>query len=88
MLTFEAIIYLLCILMSSLCAWLLITAFLRVRQALLLWSALCFCLLAVNNLLVFADLVVLPQIDLSLARSLTALFAGILLLGSFIWEME
>ena len=88
MLTFEAIIYLLCVLTSLLCAWLLTTAFLRRRQNLLLWSALCFSLLAVNNLLVFADLVILPEIDLSLARSLTALVAGVLLLSGFIWGME
>ena len=88
MLTFEAIIYLLCVFTSSLCAWLLITAFLRHRQSLLLWSALCFSLLAINNLLVFVDLVVLPQMDLSLARSMTALAAGVLLLCGFIWGME
>jgi hypothetical protein len=88
MLTLEAIIYLLCILTSSVCAWLLITAFLRRKENLLLWSALCFSVLAVNNLLVFTDIVLLPQIDLSPARSLTALAAGALLLFGFIWGME
>ena len=88
MLTFEAFIYLLCVLTSAGCAWLLISAFLRRGQSLLLWSATCFSLLAVNNLLVFADLVLLPQLDLSLARSLTALAAGIVMLGSIIWGME
>jgi hypothetical protein len=88
MLTIEAIIYLLCLATSSLCAWLLITAFIRRRQSLLLGSALCFTLLAVNNLLVFADLILLPQMDLSLPRALTALAAGVLLLSGFIWGME
>ena len=88
MLTFEAGIYLLCLFTSVACAWLLISAFYRRRQNLLLWSALCFSLLAMNNLLVFADLVLLPLSDLSLARSLTALAAGVVLLGSFIWGME
>jgi hypothetical protein len=88
MLTFEAVIYLLCVFTSALCAWLLISAYLRRRQSLLLWSAVCFTLLAANNFLVFADLVLLPQLDLSLARSLTALAAGIVMLGSFIWGME
>jgi hypothetical protein len=88
MLTFEAIIYLLCVLASAVCAWLLVSAYLRRRQSLLLWSAVCFTLLAINNFLVFADLVLLPQLDLSLARSLTALAAGIVMLGSFIWGME
>jgi hypothetical protein len=88
MLTFEAVIYLLCVLASAVCAWLLVSAYLRRRQSLLLWSAVCFTLLAANNFLVFADLVLLPQLDLSLARSLTALAAGIVMLGSFIWGME
>jgi len=88
MLTFEALIYLLCVVTSVVCAWLLISAFVRRRQGLLLWSAVCFSLLAVNNLLVFADLVLLPQVDLSLPRSLTALAGGIVMLGSFIWGME
>ena len=88
MLTFEALIYLLCVVTSVVCAWLLISAFLRRRQGLLLWSAVCFSLLAINNLLVFADLVLLPNVDLSLPRALTALAAGVVLLGSFIWGMQ
>jgi hypothetical protein len=88
MLTFEAIIYLLCLLTSSLCAWLLMAAFRRLGQKLLLWSGLCFCLLAFNNLLVFVDLVLLPETDLTPARALTALAAGCLLLYGFIWEVE
>jgi hypothetical protein len=88
MLTFEGIIYFLCVLTSSLCAWLLMQAYRRQRQNLLMWSALAFCLLASNNLLVFVDLIVLPDIDLSPARSLTALAAGIVLLYGFIWEVE
>ena len=88
MITFEAAIYLLCLFTSVVCAWLLIAGFYRRRQNLLLWSAVCFVLLAANNLLVFADIVILPEIDLALARSLTALAAGVVLLGSFIWGME
>ena len=88
MLTFEAVIYLLCVFTSVICAWLLVSAYLRRRQSLLLWSAVCFSLLAANNLLVFADLILLPGFDLSVLRSLTALAAGIVMLGSFIWGME
>lgn len=86
--TFEAVIYLLCVFTSSLCAWLLITAFRRDRDTLLLCSALCFALLIANNLLVFADIILLPQIDLTLARLLTALAAGLVLLCGIIWGME
>ena len=85
---YESIIYFLCLLTSSLCACLLLNAFLRQRQKLLLWSALCFSLLALNNLLVIVDILLLPDIDLTPARSLTALAAGCVLLYGFIWELE
>ena len=55
---------------------------------LLLWSALCFLFLAGNNFLVVLDLLVLPDSDLRLPRTLTALVAvGVLLFG-FIWDLE
>jgi hypothetical protein len=86
--TFETGVYLVCFLTSTLCAWLLISAFREGRQKLLLWSALCFWLLALNNLLVIVGLVVLPLVDLSLWRALSALAAGCVLLYGFIWEVE
>lgn len=86
--TFETIVYILCLLTSSLCAWQLVSKFRARRQKLLLWSGICFCLLALNNLLVIVDLVLLPEVDLSLWRSLSALLAGCVLLYGFIWEVE
>lgn len=86
--SFEAVVYLLCIFTSGLCAYLLIAGFRRSRDRLLLWSSLCFCLLAVNNLFVFIDIVMLPSIDLSVVRSLTSLAAVGVLLYAFIWEIE
>jgi uncharacterized protein DUF5985 len=88
MLSLEAVIYLLCVLTSGLCAWLLSVAFRRRRQSLLLWSALCFGMLTVNNLTVLADMIWLPDVDLSLVRALTALAAGMLLLWGFVQGME
>ena len=86
--TFETTVYVLCLLTSVLCAWQLVRAFRARRQKLLLWSGICFCLLALNNLLVIVDLVLLPDIDLSLWRALSALLAGCVLLYGFIWEVE
>ena len=45
-------VYGLCLLTSGLCAALLFRSYSRSRQPLLLWSALCFLLLAIANLLV------------------------------------
>jgi hypothetical protein len=85
---FEAVVYALCFLTSATCAWLLISSYFRRGQRLLLWSASCFCLLAANNFLVFADLVLLPTIDLLPIRQVTSLLAITLLLYGFIWETD
>jgi hypothetical protein len=84
----EPLVYTLCFLTSAACAWLLLASYRRQHEPLLLWSALCFCLLAANNVLVFVDLILLPQIDLLPLRQVTELFGiGVLLYG-FVWESE
>jgi hypothetical protein len=85
---FPAAVYLLCFVTSSACALLLARNYRRSRARLLLWSALCFGLLALNNLVVIVDLLVLPEQDFRLARLLLSLGAvGVLLFG-FIWDRE
>lgn len=81
-------VYGLCLLTSALCAALLVRSWLRSRQPLLLWSAVCFSLLAINNLLVVLDMVVLAEANLSLARQLTSLAAVGVLIYGFIWEVD
>ncbi|HME20096.1 MAG TPA: DUF5985 family protein [Acetobacteraceae bacterium] len=82
----EAVIYLMCVATSVLCAYLLARAYRRSRTKLLIWSALCFALLAVNNLVVAADVLLLPTIDLTVLRLATSLAAVAVLLFGFIWE--
>jgi hypothetical protein len=82
----EVVIYMLCVLTSLLCAYLLARAYLRGRQRLLIWSALCFALLALNNFVLAVDILLLPDIDLSILRSVTALLGVGVLLYGFIWE--
>ncbi len=85
----QSLVYLLCMATSMVCLLLLIRAYQRSGVKLLLWSALCFVGLALNNLLLFVDVVILPtSIDLMPLRHLTSLGAiGVLLYG-FIWESE
>lgn len=85
----ATVVYFLCFGTSVGCAWLLVRSYLRTRSALLLWTAICFVLLGLNNLLVVADLVFLPDsIDLRPAR-LAAAIAGLsILLYGFIWELD
>jgi hypothetical protein len=75
-------VYLLCALASLLCALLLWRGYRASRTPLLFWGALCFFILAVTNSLLFADLIVFKEIDLSLWRSAFTLSAlGLLLYG-------
>jgi hypothetical protein len=85
---FPAAVYLLCFATSSACAFLLWRNYARTTARLLLWSALCFLLLATNNLVVVVDLLVLPHTDFSIARLLLSLAAISILLFGFIWDLE
>jgi Family of unknown function (DUF5985) len=71
---------------SMACATLLLRGYLWQRTRLLLWSSLCFVCLAVNNALLFVDLVVAPNVDLFVWRGLSALIGVSLLLFGLIWE--
>jgi hypothetical protein len=81
-------VYVLCALTSIACAVLLARGYARSRARFLLWSALCFVGLAANNVLLFLDLAVLPRVDLSLWRSVTALAGLALLLFGLVWDAE
>jgi hypothetical protein len=82
----DEIGYAIGVLTSILCAVLLIRAYLTERTPLLLWCSLCFAGLACNNVLLFADLFVVPEIDLEAWRSSIALLALSLMLVGLIWE--
>jgi hypothetical protein len=82
----QTTVYLLCVVTSLLCAYLLARAYVGGRARLLIWSAICFGLLAVNNLVLAVDILLLPDIDLTILRSVTALLAVAVLLLGFIWE--
>lgn len=81
-------IYLLCALTAVLCAVLLLQAWAKGRYRLLLWSGLCFVGLALNNLLLVVDKLLVPSVDLSVPRSLLALLAMLVLLYGLILDSE
>jgi hypothetical protein len=82
-------IYGLCLLASVLCASLLVRGYVKTRVRLLLWSAACFVMLALNNLLVVVDLLVFPTgIDLIEERILVSIAGLLMLIYGFIWEAE
>lgn len=80
------LIYVLCAVTSTLCAALLTRSYLRTRTRMLLWSALGFVGLAVNNILLFLDLAVVPQVSLAIPRTVAALVGMAFIVGGLIWE--
>jgi hypothetical protein len=82
----ATLVYALCALTSLTCAVLLVRGYLRSRVRLLLWAGLCFCGLALNNLLLFVDMRMVPTVDLSVWRSLPALAGLALLIYGLVWE--
>lgn len=73
---------------SGACATLLLRAYLHRGVRLLMWSAVCFIGLTLNNIALFVDLVVFPQIDLRLARLVPALTGMMCLLYGFIYDND
>jgi hypothetical protein len=84
----AALIYTLCALTALLCSALLLRGYWRTRTPFLLWSGLCFAMLTVNNVLLIVDLLVLPHLDLALARNAASLAGMLLLLYGLIWRLD
>jgi hypothetical protein len=80
-------VYVLCAALSLLCTVLLVRGFVRSRSRLLLWSALCFVFLAINNILLVVDLSIVPDTDLAIVRTATGLAGPVVLLYGFIFDM-
>lgn len=79
-------VYVLCALTSLACAFLLWRGWRRSGTRLLLWSAVCFLLLAVNNTILFVDLAVWTDVDLAAWRTGSGLAGLVVLLSGLIWD--
>jgi hypothetical protein len=72
----------------GLCAFLLLRAYARVRQRLLLWSGLCFVGLTLSNAVLFFDLAVVPEVSLYTWRLTIAALSMLLLIYGLIFESD
>ena len=79
-------VYVLCAITSVTCAVLLFRGFRRSGTRLLFWSAWSFVGLALNNLLLFVDLILVPTVDLGIPRAASALIGLVVLVFGLIWE--
>jgi len=87
--TVNVVLILLAVLTSLACMVLLFRAYATSGVRLLLWSALCFVFLTLNNVLVFFDVVVFPtEVDLRPYRLGAALVGILFLLYGFVLEAE
>ncbi len=83
------IVYLLCACMSIACAFMLLRGHFTNQSRLLLWGGLCFGLLALNNIILVVDLVIIPNIEFqgTVWRNGIGATAGCALLFGLIWEL-
>ncbi len=88
MLLLPSAVYFLCCLTSILALWLVYRSYRLTPRRLLLWSTLAFVALAVNNILLFLDVVILPDVSLLPLRHASALVAVAFLTYGFVWEVE
>ena len=69
----TGIVYVLCAATCLLCAAMLLRGYKRTRVRLLFWSGLCFLGLMIDNIILYVDVVVVPDVDLAVWRKLPGL---------------
>jgi hypothetical protein len=79
-------VYVLCAMTSLACAVLLLRGYARRGARLLLWSGLGFVGITLGNVILVTDLVLLPERDLSLFRSLPVLAGLLVLIYGLVWD--
>lgn len=82
----AAFIYLLCAATSLVCSLLLFRGYRQSRARLLFWIGLFFAALTLENLGVFLDIIVFPNVDLWWFRASCGLLAVFFLLHGLIWR--
>lgn len=83
----SAIVYLLCALTSLLCAIMLYLSFSKNGSRLIMWSMICFGCLALNNILLFVDKILLPEdVNLAVVRTIPGVIGVGILIWGFIWD--
>jgi len=83
----AAIVYLLCAITSFLCAVMLFKAFRHSKFRLLFWSCLGFTGFAINNVLLFLDVVVFPEVTFIInIRTIPAVIGMVVMIYGLIME--
>jgi hypothetical protein len=81
-------VYLLCAATALLCALMLFRGYANTHVRLLFWSGLCFIGMMLDNLLLYVDVIVFPDVSLAVWRKIPGLVAFMLLLFGLVWESK
>jgi hypothetical protein len=81
-------VYVLCAGTCLLCAAMLFRGYARTRVRLLFWSGLCFSGLVLDNIMLYVDLVVVPDFSLAVWRKVPGLISLALLVFGLVWESK
>jgi len=84
----TGLVYMLCAGTCLLCAAMLFRGYSRSRVRLLFWSGLCFAGLMLDNIMLYVDMVVVPDVSLVIWRKVPGLIALSLLVFGLIWESK
>ena len=84
----AAAVFLACATTSVLCVVLLARGWFASRSRLLLWSSLGFVGLALNNIILVVDRLLIPHADLALVRAIAAFLGVLVLLTGCIWDAD
>jgi len=84
----EVAVYVLGIVVTALCAILLMAAYGRGENRLLFWSGICFAFLTITNLLLMDDLLVWPEVNLYPLRLLASAVGMLLLVHGLVSESD
>lgn len=80
------LVYILCTLTSLTCAILLLRYYYHTQVRFLLWSGVCFFGFALNNGLLFLDLVIYPELNISILRAIPAFIGLMIFIFALIWD--
>jgi hypothetical protein len=82
----PGLVYLLCALTSLLSAALLLRGAFKRRGGMLFWTGLCFLAMAINNVFLYVNFVVFPDVDLMIPARLATAVGIVLLNIGLIWH--
>jgi hydrogenase/urease accessory protein HupE len=84
----PGLVYLLCAGTCLLCAVMLFRGYARSGVRLLFWAAVCFVGLMLDNAILYVDVIVIPDVDLSVWRKIPGLIALMILVFGLVWESK